>query len=243
MSSTYKITVPRFDVSGASTASYLDGNAKTKTIISSDGGNINFLNNISGTLVGTSSWAANAASANTSSWANNSIQSNAATTSSFLFYQPGANTGTSSYSITSSHALVANSLAGEGLSGFGSGFYFTATSPLTVNNYEQSVYSANHGFGQTPSLIRITLICIASDLGYDINDEIGIEGLFDEEDNTNEDDEGIVSTTWSNATQVGVSFGFFGKSGLSNTLRAYQKTGTRTDMDETKWKIKIRAWK
>lgn len=108
MSSIYKIDVPEFDVSSASTASYLNGNARTKNIVSTDGGNINFLNNISGSLLGTSSWATNAVSANTASWANNSIQSTTAITSSFLRYQPGSNTGTASFALSASNATTAS---------------------------------------------------------------------------------------------------------------------------------------
>jgi len=139
-----------------------------------------------------------------------------------------------SYAVTASHAT---SFSGElSLGGLNSNNFTSSISPNSVDTYDGSYYYFNHSFATTPSLVRATLICNVSDMGYSVNDEISVEQLHD--DSGGADDERPITQVWTNGSQVGCSF-----SDWSGGVYGTSKTGGRDAFDVTKWKIKFRVWK
>ncbi len=144
-----------------------------------------------------------------------------------------------SYSLSSSHATyaatAAGTLGGSGFAGLDSSIFQSSVSPSTLNSYLNSYYFINHGFGSSPSLVRVTLICQIPDSLYIANDEISVEQIHD--DTGGADDERPISTIWSNSTAAAVSWA------SPSGVYAHNKTGGRISIDPTKWNIKIRTWK
>lgn len=141
--------------------------------------------------------------------------------------------GTGSHAVTASCVLTGG--LNNGLGGLGANFYYTATSAAAVSTYYNSVYSVTHNLG-TPALVRGTLICNSSDVGYSVNDEISVEQLHD--DTGGADDERPITTVWTNSTQAGISFASW-----SSGIYLSAKTGGRTNLDTSKWNVKLRVWK
>jgi hypothetical protein len=74
------------------------------------------------------------------------------------------------------------------------------------------------------------LLCIANDNGYSVNDEVSVEGVRSATSNK------IITGVWSDATNIGVVFG-------DNSFEVIPKTGgAYAVIDETKWKVRVRAW-
>lgn len=141
--------------------------------------------------------------------------------------------GTASHAVTASCVLSGG--INNGLGGLGANLYYTATSAAAVSTYYNSVYSVTHNLG-TPALVRGTLLCISSDVGYSVNDEISVEQLHD--DTGGADDERPITTVWTDSTQAGVAFAAW-----SSGIYLSAKTGGRVNLDTSKWKVKLRVWK
>jgi hypothetical protein len=154
-----------------------------------------------------------------------------------------SNAVTASYALSSSHATYAASasgtLGGSGFAGLDSSIFTSSVSVGSLNSYLNGYYSINHGFGSSPSLVRVTLICHTPDQEYIANDEISVEQLHDEESGISLDEERPISTIWSNTTVAAVSWA----SPAGGDVYAHDKTGGRIQIDPTYWKIKIRTWK
>ena len=141
--------------------------------------------------------------------------------------------GTGSHAVTASCVLTGG--LNNGLGGLGASLYYTATSVPAVSTYYNSAYTVTHGLG-TPALVRATLICNSSDVGYSVNDEISVEQLHD--DTGGADDERPITTVWTDSTQAGVAFAAW-----SSGIYLSAKTGGRTTLDTSKWNVKLRVWK
>lgn len=141
--------------------------------------------------------------------------------------------GTGSHAVTASCVLTGG--INNGLGGLSSNLYYTATSVGTVSTYYNSAYTVTHGVG-TPALVRATLICNSADVGYSVNDEISVEQLHD--DTGGSDDERPITTVWTDSTQAGVAFAAW-----ANGIYLSAKTGGRTNLDTSKWNVKLRVWK
>ena len=141
--------------------------------------------------------------------------------------------GTGSHAVTASCVLTGG--LNNGLGGLGASLYYTATSVPAVSTYYNSAYTVTHGLG-TPALVRATLICNSSDVGYSVNDEISVEQLHD--DTGGADDERPITTVWTDSTQAGVAFAAW-----SSGIYLSAKTGGRTNLDTSKWNVKLRVWK
>jgi len=89
-----------------------------------------------------------------------------------------------------------------------------------------------HGLGGTPRGYSVRLVCISTNEGYAVDDEIDVTGVLD-------GDGGRMTTSWVNATVVGyitsLASGAF-------QIRSRVTNGSAA-IDPSKWTLTFRAWK
>lgn len=112
--------------------------------------------------------------------------------------------------------------------------YYTADSTavsITVDNAAETIKSFTHGLGAVPSRVEVTLVCTSTDNGYAVDDEVNAVGVRSSASNN------TIVILWRNSTTIGVLFG-------NTALEMITKTGAGTyaSIDETKWKVRVRAW-
>lgn len=112
--------------------------------------------------------------------------------------------------------------------------YYTGDSTavsITIDNAAETIKSFTHGLGAVPSRIEVTLVCTSTDNGYAVDDEVNAVGVRSAASNNS------IVLLWRNSTTIGVLFG-------NTALEMITKTGAGTyaSIDETKWKVRVRAW-
>lgn len=108
-----------------------------------------------------------------------------------------------------------------------------ASAELTLSS-GSALLNAAHNYGYTPGYVRGALICKTVDAGYAVGDEVDFAGIVGVE-NGGSFDRGKVFSVGANATNV-----FCSQSG--NFLYVPNKTnGVHTQLDHSKWKVKIYA--
>jgi hypothetical protein len=115
-----------------------------------------------------------------------SISGNAATASTSSACSGNAATATTASSCSGNSATATSATNGVTV----------ATSSLASLPAANTVSSFTHGLGGVPDVYRVLLVCITTDQGYAVGDEIDVTGLTD-------GDGARMTTTWANATTVG----------------------------------------
>lgn len=216
---------------------------------------------------GTSSHAVSASYSLSSSTAENTTSSSYSLSSSFArtsfsssqaLKSDSATTATSStsasYSLSSSHSQLSNvasstvsasyslsssfstdtQISIDGLGMIASASYKDNVSSDTVNLIKSTPFSINHGFGKVPALLDVTLICTDSggDLGYAEDDEINVSSIYTNNGSTEFNPITYVRTSSTVVVRI-----------FNGTLYAINTSGALTALSETKWNVRVRAWK
>jgi len=94
-----------------------------------------------------------------------------------------------------------------------------------------------HGLSAKPGFVRGVLVCVTAELGYNIGDEINLDGV--QQNTTN----GFIGSLSANATNVVYQFiNAFGGTGSGvNICRISATAGTSTPITLANWKVKIYA--
>lgn len=112
----------------------------------------------------------------------------------------------------------------------GQGVYYEATSPVASGE----VYTLTTGFSSVPSIVTAYLECLTIDAGYAVGDHVL-----------------VTSTSVTDTFSTGFSLSFDGTSGSdlhlsigSAGLWLLNKTsGAETNLTESRWRMRIKAWK
>lgn len=111
--------------------------------------------------------------------------------------------------------------------------YPSSTSDQTIST--SGTLTLAHGFGTTPLLVQAFLVCQSADLGYSIGDVVPVNDHFNSA-GTFDTGQAIVL----DATNITVLFG--AGTGGSTYRLLHNSTRARAAADNSKWKLRIKAW-
>lgn len=99
-----------------------------------------------------------------------------------------------------------------------------------TGDLSNAVHVVPHTLGARPSRVEVVVVNTSTELGYSVDDEVELYGFRNTGSNNG------ITAFCRDATNVTVLFG-------ANTLEIPNKgTGTFAAIDETKWKVRVRAW-
>lgn len=111
----------------------------------------------------------------------------------------------------------------------GSGSYFVSPTAHAFSGTGAGGTSDTHGLGVQPIMVKASLLCTSTDLGFSAGDEVD----FASADSGGSND---TVTLWANSTVVGVSWK------TAPAILNKGAGGTQGTIDTTKWKVVLRAW-